>query len=144
MMSPPTEVTEFGGAARPLQLMVPSPLRRQMPPTLPVTATTFIPLGGVQLKLETKRVGLPFSISTWYLPACSSSTLITIAYGKSTRGFGAVAAFAAAPKQTAASIKAAKSFRMRIGRQGSAGAGTPQLISTHGRERARVAVDWRS
>src|SRR5581483_7273247 len=115
MMSPPTEVTEFGGAARPLQLMVPSPLRRQMPPTLPVAATTFIPLGGVQLKLDTNRVGLPFSISTWYLPACSSRTLMTIANGKSTRGLGGVAALAAVLKQTAPSATAAKSFRMRIG-----------------------------
>src|SRR5579864_7435551 len=142
MMFPPTDVAELGGAASPLQLMRPSPVRRQIPPTLPVTATTFIPLGGDQLKLDTKRVGLPFSISTWYLPACSSSTLMTIAYGKSTRGFGGVAALPAAPKQAAAIATAAKSFRMRIGRQGSVGTNTPQPASPNRKHPALGPVDW--
>src|SRR5579862_2659320 len=79
MIAPPIPVADFGGAARPLQTMMLSLVRLQVPPTLPVTAVTVMPLGGVQSKLDTNRVGLELSISTWYLPVLSSRTRMTIA-----------------------------------------------------------------
>src|SRR5258708_6455780 len=122
MMLPPIGVKELAGTADPVQTTTPSPGRWQLPPMLLVMAVTVMPPGGVQLKPATNFVGFSFAISTWYLPADSSSTRTVIENGTSIRtaGTAGVAAFAAAGKTTATTAASVRGFSQRtVGESGS-------------------------